>query len=245
MSPANPSVGDTVWISRRVTAPEGWRVRPGKLVPLEEVEPLGDATVATVENGWAVSYPVVVWSPGTHDVSLPPIWRLAPDGRTDSITGGVARLFVQSVIPDSLKHPEPRAAFAPLRRTHEHPIPLVGAIVLAGGLFTAGVMWRRRPARSLTTGLPVPLEPDIPDARWLAAGEPKAVAARAAGRLRLALAANATTRVRANWSEDITQVLAQLEQAEFSPVGATEIAALSTRARALAKALEASVPAPP
>ncbi|HUK21661.1 MAG TPA: hypothetical protein VLV45_08905, partial [Gemmatimonadales bacterium] len=233
-SPSNPTVGDTVWVSRRVSVPQGWRVRPGKLVPLEDVEPLGDATVALVENGWAVSYPVVVWEPGTHDVSLPPIWRFAPDGHTDSITGGMARLVVQSVIPDSLKHPEPRPALVPLRRGHEHPLPLVTGIALGGAIVAAAVMWRRRPARGLAPGLHVPLEPEVPDARWLAAGEAKAVATRAAGRLRAALAANATTQVSDTWSAEITQVLGQLERAEFSSASGTEIAALSTRARALA-----------
>ena len=240
MAPSNPTVGDTIWISRRVTAPQGWRVRPGKLVPLEDVEPLGDATVGTVENGWAVSYPVSVWSPGTHEVTLPPIWRLSPDGRTDSVPGGVARLIVRSVIPDSLKHPEPRPALDPLRRTHERAVPLVGAIALAGVLVIGGVMWRRRPPRPLAPAPQVPLEPEVPDARWLAAGDPKAVAARAAGRLRAALEANERTSGAENWSDDITQVLGQLERAEFAMSGPTDIATLSTRARALARAIGAS-----
>jgi hypothetical protein len=70
------------------------------------------------------------------------------------------------------------------------------------------------------------------------------VATRAAGRLRAALAANATTQVSDTWSAEITQVLGQLERAEFSSASGTEIAALSTRARALAKALETGAPAP-
>jgi hypothetical protein len=156
----------------------------------------------------------------------------------------MARLFVQSVIPDSLKHPEPRPALVPLRRGHEHPLPLVGGIAMGGAIVAAAVMWRRRPARALAPGLHVPLEPEVPDARWLAAGEPKAVATRAAGRLRAALAANATTQVSDTWSAEITQVLGQLERAEFSSASGTEIAALSTRARALAKALETGAPAP-
>src|SRR5258705_1996975 len=37
-------------------------------------------------------------------------WRLAPDGRADSVPGGTVRLDVQSVIPDSVKQPQPRSA---------------------------------------------------------------------------------------------------------------------------------------
>src|SRR3989449_5940084 len=52
----------------------------------------------------------------------------------------------------------------------------------------AGIAWRRRSPREVAAPPPVPLEPEVPDARWLAAGEPKAVAARAIWRLRAALA---------------------------------------------------------
>ena len=106
-SPARPTVGDTVWLSRQVTAPPGWRVRAGKLDAGEEIEPLSNPAVLRAVGGWVVRYAVVAWSPGAHEVALPPLWRLAPDGRTDSLPGGVARIEVRAVIPDSVAHPKP------------------------------------------------------------------------------------------------------------------------------------------
>src|SRR4029077_1485453 len=38
--PANPTVGDTIWLVRALTVPAGWQVRAGKLEPTEGVEPL-------------------------------------------------------------------------------------------------------------------------------------------------------------------------------------------------------------
>src|SRR5439155_172507 len=58
----------------------------------------------------------------------------------------------------------------------------------AAGLLATGVVVRRRRPRTLEPAPPVPLEREVPDTRWLAAGEPKAVAERAIGRLRAALA---------------------------------------------------------
>jgi len=50
-SPARPTVGDTVWLSRQVTAPPGWRVRAGKLDAGEEIEPLSNPAVLRAVGG--------------------------------------------------------------------------------------------------------------------------------------------------------------------------------------------------
>src|SRR5206468_4327480 len=59
-APDRPTVGDTVWLERTVTAAPGWRVRAGKLEAGERVEPLGDPVVrrASSPDGWVVRYPV-------------------------------------------------------------------------------------------------------------------------------------------------------------------------------------------
>ena len=186
--PAQPTVGDTIWLESVIIVPGGWGLRPGKLAPAERLEPLGDYALRRAPGGWLVRYSVVAWSPGTHTVALPLMWRLAPDGRADSLPGGHATVLVRSVIPDSVRHPEPRGAIAPLRFERRSPLPPVGAGVLASLLLAAAVAWRRRPARDLPPAPPVRLDPEVPDARWLAAGEPKAVAARAAHGLRVAIA---------------------------------------------------------
>src|SRR5207244_9754903 len=123
-----------------------------------------------------------------HKLTLPPVWRLAPDGRADSTAGGTASFSVASVIPDSLVLPSPQGLLAPLRRSHQNPLPPLAAVSLAAALLAAGVARRRRAPRGDPPPPPVPVEREVPDARWLAAGEPKAVAARAAWRLRGAVA---------------------------------------------------------
>ena len=45
VTPPSPTVGDTIRLERAFTLPTGWRVRPGRLEPTEEVEPLEDAQV--------------------------------------------------------------------------------------------------------------------------------------------------------------------------------------------------------
>jgi hypothetical protein len=138
VSPLHPTVGDTVWLAREVTMPAAWRLRAGKLEGAEPIEPLGDPVVVRTANGWVIRYAVVVWAPGAREVTLPPAWRLAPDGRTDSLPGGVATFAVRSVIPDSVQHPEPQAAIAPLRPERRRPEAPIAAIAVAAGAARGG-----------------------------------------------------------------------------------------------------------
>lgn len=185
---AQATVGDTVWLERRFALPGGWRLRPGRLGSDDEVEALADPVVLRDGGEWVVRYPVAAWTPGPHTVTLPPVWRLGPDAQADSISGGTASFVLATVIPDSLKHPEPRPALAPLRaEARDARLPAL-ALLLAAAALVGGIRWRRRPPRAL----PAPAAPaagvGVPDGRWLEAGEPRAVAARAAGRLRTAIA---------------------------------------------------------
>jgi hypothetical protein len=253
VSPPSPTVGDTVWLARQVTTPAGWRVRAGKLEATDAIGSLGDAAVLRAPDAWVIRYPVVVWVTGTHTITLPPLWRLAPDGRADSLPGGTVRVEVRSVIPDSVKQPEPRSAIAPLRPGRRTPIALLLAMAASALLLGAAIIWRRRSSRTVAHALQVPLEGEVPDGRWLAAGEPKAVAARAVGQLRTAIARahpRATTAlgtaeclaVLEHELSDIplrqvADVLTQLERVAFASAHGADVAALAKRARALAQEL--------
>src|SRR5205085_471589 len=107
-APPRPTVGDTIWLEREIPVPPGWQVRAGKLEAREDVEPLGDPAVVRSRAGWVIRYGVAVWTPGSHTLTLPPLWRVGPDGRTDSSAGGTASFAVASVLPDSVKAPDPR-----------------------------------------------------------------------------------------------------------------------------------------
>src|SRR5256714_3994927 len=189
-TPARPTVGDTIRLERVLETAPGWRVRAGKLEPASaaQAEPLGDPVVAQAANGWRVRYTVVAWVPGSLTLDMPPLWKLGPDGTADSLPGGTARFFVASVIPDSVRSPAPQPSIVPLRLERASAIPVLAAVLVVLASLWALIAWRRRAPRAVAATPPPPLDPDVADARWLAAGEPKAVAARAAHRLRHALA---------------------------------------------------------
>jgi hypothetical protein len=253
VSPPSPTVGDTVWFARQVTTSPEWRVRAGKFDETDEIGSLGDPAVLRAPNGWVIRYPIVVWVTGTHTINLPPLWRLAPDGRTDSLPGGTVRLEVRSVIPDSVKQPEPRFVIAPLRPERRNPAAPLIAIAASALLLAGAIAWRRRPSLVALIPPQVPLEREVPDVRWVAAGEPKAVAARALEQLRAAIARRhrraspglSTIECLAILEHELsdiplrqlTDVLTQLERVAFASAHGADVAVLAERARALAREL--------
>ena len=249
-TPLRPTIGDTIWLTRTVAVPAGWRVRAGRLEPSSDVEPLADPLVARTPGGWSVRYPVVAWRPGPHTVALPPIWRLGPGGEADSLAGGAAGFPVRAVLPDSGPRPAPRPAFSPLRSAGRSVWPPLAAVLAASGTLAVGIWWRRRPPRTAPASPAPPRDVEVPDARWIAAGEPKAVAARATHRLRLALAAAvpaahealATGECLAVVAREVPQaplrelqeVLEGLDQVGYATAHGLDVAALAERARRLA-----------
>jgi len=252
-SPVGSTVGDTIQLERSVSAPPGWRVRAGKLPPGSTAEPLGDAIVLASPSGWVVRYAVVAWTPGDIALDMPPLWRLGPDGTADSVSGGTAVLHIASVIPDSVKNPLPQPALGPLRLDRASPIPVIAAVLLAGGALLLFIFWRRRGPRVVPAGSGMTVAEAVPDTRWLSAGEPKAVAARAAQELRRAVAhaipeaheALSTEECLATIDQvrpdaplrDLRELLQALDQVAFATAHGVEVAPLAARARALAREL--------
>jgi hypothetical protein len=252
-SPSAPTVGDTIQLERAVTAPPGWRVRAGKLASATVAEPLGDAVVLATANGWVVRYDVVAWTPGDISLDMPAIWRLGPDGTADSLPGETAAFHVASVIPDSVRNPLPQPALGPLRLDRASPIPIVAAVLLAGGLLLLFIFWRRRGPGAVPLGPDIAVADAVADTRWLAAGEPKAVAARAAQGLRRAVAhaipeaheglsteecLATIAQVRPNAPlRDLRDLLQALDQVAFATAHGSDVAPLAARARALAREL--------
>lgn len=252
-TPPRPTVGDTVWLELIVTVPAGWRVRPGRMEQGQDVEPLGEATVHRSPDGWRVRYPVVAWTPGPHTLSLPPIWRLGPAGQADSVPGGTAGFDVRSVLPETGPRPAPKDAMAPLRPELRSIWPPLLAGLLSAGLLLGGLWWRRRPPRRAYPAPHVPVEREVPDQRWLAAGEPKAVAVRATRRLRVALAAAVPAAHQALATpeclaaleraapkapvRELRDVLSAMDQVAYATAHGVDVAAVAERARRLAAEL--------
>ena len=250
-APSRPTVGDTIRLERAITTPSGWRVRIGKLDGYPDAEQLGDATVLAAHSGWMVRVAVVVWTPGDHALDMPAVWRLAPDGSADSLAGGTATFHVASVIPDSVRAPVPQPALGPLLLGRTNVIPVLAAVLLSTGGLLLLIVWRRRAPRVVTSsaGAALAIDPEVPDARWLAAGEPKAVAARAAQRLRRAVAHAipdahealstaeclvAVERARPDARlRDLRELLHALDQVAFATAHGVDVGPLVARARDL------------
>jgi hypothetical protein len=250
-SPARPTVGDTIRLERVISAAPGWRLRVGKLSSGGVAEPLADPSViATAPDSWVVRYPIAAWSPGDLSLDMPPIWKLGPDGTADSIAGGTAVFHVASVIPDTAKAPAPQPALGPLRLERRNLVPVAAAALLAAGVLMGLLAWRRRGPRVIPARPVLAAERDVADTRWLAAGEPKAVAARATQRLRRALAQAipdahealstaeclaAVERARPDAPlRELRELLTALDQVAFAAAHGVEIGPLAARARALA-----------
>jgi hypothetical protein len=254
-APLQPTVGDTIRLERSVITAPGWRVRAGKLEANTNAESLGDPAVLAASGGWTVRYLIVAWVPGNLALNMPPLWRLGPDGTADSLPGGTATFHVASVIPDSVRSPAPQPSLGPLRLARANPIPAVAAVVLAAGILIALIAWRRRSPRLVAPpeGPPIATDPDVADERWLAAGEPKAVAARAAQRLRSAIAqvvpeaheALSTSECLAVVERarpkaplrELRDLLTTLDQVAFATAHGVDVGPVAVRARALAREL--------
>ncbi len=252
-APYQPTVGDTIRLERSVSAPPGWRLRAAKLASTPDAEPLGDAEVlATPRSGdWIVRYTVVAWTPGSITLEMPSVWRLGPDGSADSLAGGSATFRVASVIPDSVKSPAPQPSLEPLRRERLSAIPVLASVLVAAGALLGLIAWRRRSPREAADGPTLAGGGEIADGRWLSAGEPKAVAARAAHGLRSALARSipaaheglstaeclaVVERVRPDAPvRDLRELLTALDQVAFAAAHGVDVAPLAARARALAR----------
>jgi len=262
-TPPQPTVGDTIYLERRIATPTGWRVRAGKIEATGNpvAEPLADAVVLQAPDGWTVRYAVVAWAPGTIALDMPPVWRLGPDGSADSLAGGTATFLVASVIPDTLRAPNPQPSLGPLRLARPDPLPVAAAAVLAMGTLIGLVAWRRRAPRAVpAAAAALALDPVVADERWLAAGEPKAVAARASHRLREAIAhaipdahealstaecLDVVERERPQAPlRELRDVLGTLDHVAFATAHGVDVGPLAARARALTREFAANGKAP-
>jgi hypothetical protein len=261
ISPPAPTVGDTINIVRSITVPSEARARAQPLGSSLLVEPLADPIVLRTAAGTTVRYTVALFEPGRHAVGIPTVELLYRDGRVDVLPGDTAWVTVRSLLPAGDSLPPPKGSLAPIPTFPTRTTPLyamVGLVVLAIGGWTAA-RWRVRampPAEDGTGNPPTP-----PVARWIAAGEGRAVAAIAADRLRERIAELAPEADRALSTEeciavleekhpdwpirDVSELLRSLERARFAPAAPSDVATLVDRVQQLIEAfarMKATVP---
>jgi len=253
-----PTVGDTIWIERAVTAPAGAEVRAAPWAPTGPVALLGRPLLRRQGSVTIVAYPAVAWSPGRHVVTVPGPVVIRADGSTDSLpsearTITVASILPEGVPPDSLS-PQPETGIIAQQVTS--PLPLMASLVVAALIFLPFRWWwqRRGPVSGTPRLPPIPAAPPL--AEWSEDGEHRAVAAVAALELRRAVvrqlpgvpAGVITSRLirivgeqKPAWpAEEIATLLRALDSAQFAEAPGAEVVELAERASRLAARLEAA-----
>lgn len=252
IAPPSPTVGDTIWLFRIVSHAADWRVRAGPFENQDDVVALGDPAVAFGAAADTVRYALVAWTAGPHRFRLPSLWMVGP-GRNDSLPGGEGAVTVRSVIPPDSVRPAPKALLPPLDPGVASWWPPAGIAALSLLALVGLVRLRRRGPRVTAAAAEFVTGGGAPDARWLAAGEPKAVAARAARVLRQALARlvpdaleslpvrealdAAEGKIPGATFRRVRESLVALDQVAFAVAHGTDVARVASDARALAREL--------
>ena len=248
------TVGDTVWLERGlvVTDPSA-QVRLGTLEASELLEPLGVPVVVNGPNGLVARYTIALFEPGDQTIELPDVQLVYDDGRVDMLVGGAAFVRVVSVLPAEDSLPPPRASRNPVSQPMSRALPATLLVVLALVLTVGWGIQRRhprtRPAWTLTQIAPE----EVPLSRWIAAGEPRAVATVTMNRLRREILQyvpdagpsleldkwlEAVRASRPTWPlGDLTAVTHALERASFAPAIPSDVIALADEAHVLLDSL--------
>jgi len=252
-----PTVGDTIWLTRRVTAPPGAEIRPTLWTPNGEVELLGRPIVIRSDGDAVIRYPAVAWVAGIHDVSVPGPVIVAADGHTDSLPPQTFHLEVSSVLPPNT--PDSSIAIQPEAGPLLQPVVSLGPLIVALVVGLVAVLlltrWWRRPGPPLPGIAPLGPPSAPPVDRWVASGEGRAVAAAAVEFLRRSIAhalpeahtgldlercLRVIAEFRPAWpQEEISNLLRALDMARFAPLATAEPGELYTRAMALGARLPA------
>ncbi|MEZ4412710.1 MAG: hypothetical protein R2910_07000 [Gemmatimonadales bacterium] len=234
-----PQVGDTIWLVRTIPAPVGREARVAPWNPEGAVEALGPGMLVRRGDSLDVRYPAVGWLPGSHTVEVPGPVLVSPDGTTDSLPPATLTVTIASVLPvlpgDSLPPAQPEAA--PILRPIQTAVPVLVLVLLAVLLLIPVHLWWRRRGRPITapsTG-EAPLPSALPLETWMNAGEPRAVLAASAARLRAAASAHP--------SPEAAALLQQLDDALFGPGDVSAVIPRAEAAVALAMRLEEAPPA--
>lgn len=256
VAPTQPTVGDTVIISRRVSVAVG----TGAHVPLLEsnafLTPLAPPRWSVSEGTLEVAYTVALFETGSHTVSMPDVELVDRAGRREILAGGTVVIDVASVLVDP-ETAEPRPSLGPLAQAPVTPIPVVASVltVLAALILWVGARRRTDPRPS-----PLGVEGEAvgpPIDAWVTAGESRAVAAVVAHRLRETLARlipeagrylHAGECIRVVEAQDLgevgrelTDVIRALERARFSPAAPADVLEVVDDAERVLQDLETAV----
>lgn len=255
VAPPSPTVGDTVVLETVVIHEDpAVRVRTGAVEATRAFEPLRAPGIFYEPEGVRIRHVLAVFEAGEPSVDLPEIELTFPDGRSETIDGGRVTLAVPSVLPEGDTLPAPRWSRAPIPRATTRPEPalLLAAVTLSvtGGWWLARRRVGPRPAWAVSP--PPAVEPPL--TKWIAAGEPRAVAAVVMAHVRQAIASRlpaARTSLsvqeclevirheRPSWPyREIADLLVALGRASFAPAVPSDVLVLVDESEDVLKALE-------
>jgi hypothetical protein len=250
--PESVTVGDTVYLSRSLPAPEGASARAALPARSATLEPLGEPQIAFGRGVVTVTYAVALFEPGRQRVAMPAIELRYADGTAETVEGDTAVVLVRSILPSGDSLPAPRPALQPLPRPLRRSGPawlLVGVVVLGAA---AWGLARRRVRPAMVSELEAPAA-SPPIAAWIEAGELRAAAAYLADHVRRQLA---QLEPRARLSLDrsslmevlrrhqpawplarLEDLLRALERARFAPAVPSDLLALADEVGSLLEEL--------
>jgi hypothetical protein len=240
VSPPAVTVGDTVRITRRVSADPDARSAVLALATTAAYIPLSAPTVAYSEGAVVVRYQLAFFETGDHPVVMPDLELAYAGGRIDVVPGDTAWIHVISVLPAEDDPPLPRASLGPIARAQHSFSPAIFIATFIVVCLVAWALWRRRTSpRPLWNGSTQEAA-DAPLQQWIMAGESKAAVGVVADRLRDAiesglpaagrqLSTQECLRVietnRPDWPRrDIEEVLRSLDRAQYAPAVPSDVA---------------------
>ncbi len=248
--PEQPTIGDTVVLEREViVADPAARLRLTPLDGSPSVEPLARPEVISGAGGFVARYLVALFETGEHAVVMPDLELVYPNGRVETRVGGQALVTVLSVLPEGDSLPPPRASREPiprdLFRASRAALLFTGVVVLSLGW---GVLRRKPRRRPAWVGTDAGVE-DIPVSRWIAAGEPRAVATASMHRLReqirtyvpqaepsldLETWLRTVEEHRSAWPvRELADIMRALERASYAPAIPSDVIALADESQVL------------
>ncbi len=253
-APGAATVGDTVRLVRRLSAPPDVQARLQTLDASPLLEPLSPPRAAYAEGALTILYTVALFQPGEHAIPMPSAELLYPDGRVETVLGDTAWITVASVLPADDHVPPALPALAPVTRAARTPLPL---IVMTCAVLLGTVAWgaaRRRTGPVAPDDPAAAARPPAPVDRWMSAGEPRAVAAVTADAMRGLIAElvpqagrhldteeclEVLRAAEVDWPlRDLSELLRALERARFSPAVPSDVVELVEQAERLAERLE-------
>ena len=232
-----------------------------RLTPIEGsllVEPLAGPEAITASDGFIVRYVVALFETGDHTIPMPDIELVYPTGRLETLVGGEAFVTVLSVLPQGESLPAPRASREPIPRNVFRTAPaillVVGVVALTVGW---GLMRRRSRVRPVWAGVEKGGEDASPAvSRWIAAGEPRAVATVTTHEVRVRVQQyvpeadpsldledwlHTVEAHRPDWPlRELSEVMQALERASFAPAIPSDVIALTDEAQVIVQTIEES-----